>query len=323
MTPIVTMMSVGCSVRHLKTSMRFVMVNVFQADGIPYVGNPQVYSNSGVFDTKVSSVMSRANSIVIDVDLEFITSDLWVWTYVPAYRYITPRSVILNRSDIQVSKCQPLPHRPQRHTVDEIVFVSKQMSKTNLFDHKFMNFLNFMDVDYERLCVDRKGPHYGNQIRAIFAAKGQNFGMTQVLYDMIASHYNKTYEAFGTQWNHFLPNHGDILKDSFFDSKHEAYDCIIANPPFTENIMKITLAHSVKMLRRKQPLTIYVFYPLWVDCLSWIKLANCRVFALKGNPVYDFENKRHYSVDVMLVVLSNNYGHKERDVFRSIGVVQI
>jgi hypothetical protein len=193
------------------------------------------------------------------------------------------------------------------------------MSKTKSFDHKFMNFLNFMDVEYERLIWNRMSlPNPGNQMKAIFAAKGQNFGMTKTFYEMIASYYDKTYEAFGTQWNHFLPNHGDVMKGLFFDSRYEWYDCIIANPPFTENMIRATLTHSVKLTKRKKHITLYLFYPLWVDCLQWIKMVNCHVFTMRNSSVFDFENKRHYNVDVMFVVLSNNYGLKERNVIRSM-----
>jgi hypothetical protein len=63
-----------------------LMVNVFYSDGIPYVQTKGLfYSNSGVFDTNISSVISRSNSVVIDQDIEFVSSDLYIWTYMPSY----------------------------------------------------------------------------------------------------------------------------------------------------------------------------------------------------------------------------------------------
>lgn len=305
-----------------------LMVNVFYSDGIPYVTNPQQYSNSSMFDTKISSVISKPNTIVIDVDIEFLPSNNYILTYMSSYRYIVPRSIKLNKPNINVTQCKPQPLKIQRHTPDEIVFISNLMSKTKLFNHKFMNFLNFMDIDYERLLWNHKtssnllGPNVNsnsnNQMNAIFAAKGQNWGMTKTLYEMIASHYTKTYEAFGTQWNYFLPHHGDIMNGSFFDSNHRDYDCIIANPPFTENIIKSTLVHSLKIIRRSSPVTIWMFFPLWLDCIKWIKTVNCHVFALRNNLVFDFENNKHYSVNTMVIVITNNYSLKERDIIRSL-----
>jgi hypothetical protein len=299
-----------------------LMVNVFYSDGIPYVTTPQRYFNSGMFDTEISSVISKPNTIVIDVDIEFVPDGICILTYMPSYRYIVPRSVKLNKPDIQVSQCKPQPYQIQRHTPDEIVYVSNLMSKTKLFDHKFMNFLNFMDIEYERLLWNHKTnpnpsnllSHNNNQMKAIFAAKGQNWGMTRTLYEMIASHYTKTYEAFGTQWNHFLPHHGDIMKGSYY----EDYDCIIANPPFTESIIKSTLIHSLKISRRISPVTIWMFFPLWLDCIKWIKSVNCHVFALRNNSVFDFENNKHYSVNTMLIVITNNFSLRELNIIRSL-----
>ena len=329
-----------------------LFVNIFYSDGIPLLNDYKkfYFSQSGIFETKYSTPLMNDKAITIYNNFDHIENHknhiiysnkgVSILSYQPSYGYISIRNIITSKSIINkyiITFKQPsnISHS-QYITPQELQIVYNHFKKTELFDHNFMNFINFMCPEYERYLYNYYSDHYyvkhsvdknniKPNLREIFySAKGMNWGINKKHYLLINNTYHRTLEAFGTQYNHFLDDYCDPINRSFFDEKNKQlleYDTYIINPPYTEAIIQKTLNLCYKLLYRTSNVILFIYLPMWYDLISHLSTLNIidkRIINLNMK-CFDFETNKTPLVKIQLVVLSNRIlTNKDKHIIETI-----
>jgi len=305
-----------------------LLVANYYSDGIPYLQNYNqdiMFTRSGIFRSNITTPLFEtehknpiriSNSTVSTIpSIMFTPFGNYILTYIPFLDYITIRKVrVFGSMNITLTSVYDITFNKTRNKLSssEISRVYEHFKLTELFIHRFMNYLNFADVEYEKYGRSASKDNTINDVvKKIFSVKGMNWGMEKTIYKMIASKYTRVLECFATKYNHFLDDYCDPLTKSFFELKQidlKDFDCLIVNPPFTEILISKSINYCYYLLHQKESLIIYFFMPLWHDyqyhlnllCLTYIK-----IIPLPESYGYNFEIKTHKNISTQLVIMSN------------------